>query len=347
MRNDESGDLAFLQSRLRRFRRRAVAALFLDAVPACLALSFALWIVWALLFALGRPPLMTFALGGFLAALLFAAMRRPSIAGTARWVDRKAGLEQRLETAAELMDRPGDDDIVAALILRDARRVTEGVRSDVVPLRIGTGRWARGAFAILTLVLIAALLPRRDGRTDAWRFSPVVSFSGPVPDDAVRMPDAQGAPAASGEAASDPDDEEDDQGAQSTTLPDLAEPTPRSWETAEPSRGPDAFEARENAGVLGRNEEEWTAIEAPLGRARAESGDPETRIAGAGSRADRGEGGSSGAGGETPESRDASLAGNIPPGKTTHYESPTPSGGVPPGLREYVREYFAKLRTAR
>jgi hypothetical protein len=348
MRNSQGGDAEFLHSRLRRFRRRAFVAGFLDAASSCLALSFALWIASAFFFA-SAARLPAFALGGLLAALVSAAMRLPSLAGVARNIDRRAGLEQRLETAAELMERPSEGDVVTALILKDARRVTETLRSDVMPLRLAAGRATWAAFAMLTIVLLAAAFFGRNEGSGSLRFSPSGSIGEQVPESAVSIPDSQGPGSSGAEAAVSREEDAEDEGesvtAESSSEP-ARSPSLSSAEPEESARRPYSLDALETP-ATSSGEEEWTAIEAPLGRAiEASDASSVAETGGTGAPAERGTKGFEAAGGGiSGESRAASFPEDVPPG--THYESPSSQGGVPPGLREYVRAYFSKLRKAR
>jgi hypothetical protein len=345
MRNSEGGDAEVLRSRLRRFRRRALASGFLDAAPSCLALSLAIWIAGAFFLAL-HPPLMVFALAGLLAALVSAAVRLPSRLETARAVDRKAGLEQRLETAAELMEHVAEDDLVAALVLRDARRVTETLPKDVLPLRMGAGRATFCAFAILTFVLVMAAFVGREKGPGSLRLSPLGPIQGPVPESFAPMPDSgEAGPGAVGAAGSNQEDAADE--VESESAESSKEPAPsESLSSAEPEELPgrtDSVHTPETPADSSGGEA-WTAIASPLER----DGDEDDAASPAGTggpdaTADRGAEG--GPGESVGESRAAPFPTDVPPGR--HYESPSPQGGIPPGLREYLREYFSKLRKAR
>jgi hypothetical protein len=103
-------------------------------------------------FPLGRlAPVLAAALAG--AVIAGARLGRPSLLAAARLADRRAGLQDRLGTAVDLLSRPGHPNGIAQLQIRDAVRTAAAVEPAVVaPIRASKEAWVAAA---LCLALVA------------------------------------------------------------------------------------------------------------------------------------------------------------------------------------------------
>ena len=122
-------------------------------------------------------------LGGFLAGY----SRRPSLLQTAQWIDERLKLQERLSTAWELRNQPGQGEW-QALVARDAMQVLRAIDPQaVLPFTFHrTARWALG------LALVAAGLGfvpayRSPARLQAEQDAKVITETGKALSDLTRQ----------------------------------------------------------------------------------------------------------------------------------------------------------------
>jgi hypothetical protein len=127
----------------------AVAAYKLLPLPAALPL-----------YALLLPPL------GAAAGFLAGFWRRPGLAETARWVEERRQLEQRVSTALELAGRPDRADRWTSLVVQDAARALRDLDARrLLPLHLPV--LARWTVLLLAALLVLGFVP--EYRTAGWK----------------------------------------------------------------------------------------------------------------------------------------------------------------------------------
>ena len=193
-----------LSRRLRRFQAR----LWLEQVlrwsvrGLCLGLALALGGALALVAQQGlveRGVLLTLALAGLGAGLLYGLVRPPNLGRVARAVDARLGLASRLCTAVELARKPNPGRFAPAQ-LADARRAALGARlSWSTPL---ASSWREGLLAALLVVAVLATL-RLEGAGPALltRLPAPAAEAPPAGDDRSVLAPAEQAAAAQGPQA--------------------------------------------------------------------------------------------------------------------------------------------------
>jgi hypothetical protein len=320
-----SSDFERLRSRVRRYRRQAFLARFANGVPFCFLLGLT-----AIVLTRGGRALEILAIAGA-AALGAALVGVRSLSEIARDVDRKAGLDQRLETAFELQEDP---DPVSRLVVRDAVRAIEGIQgADVFPIRIASDRWTLAAFAFLTIALLRAALPTG---TPGSGFRPVSAPAASLDSPASTLADTPGTSGSevSGEISEGKSPERE-----------IDPPTPKATSASREDAAP---AGERNEGTARAREEapsaEWISIERPLdspldpGSSTGVAGES---AAGAGGSIDGGAEGERGGGAAAPSVPSGSS--DLAPPSGGGAELPVARDRIPPGLRDYVRAYFARL----
>jgi hypothetical protein len=344
-------DAALLLSRLTRFRRRATLALWMhDTVPATagLVLVAEAMAVWQR--SLPDRPIETAA--ALLAAacaigLTSALVRRPTLRLTARAVDERAHLRDRVVTAFQC--RAGSD-AISRLVLRDAIAHLDSVSpAAAFPLRLPRAVPTIGALAVgvpLAVAAVISLLPPSPVRS---ALPSTLADAMPPPGARIErdaaMSDRSGRRSTATADARVTTETIPPSEVERATQPQAGRP-PSSTSAATPgSPQPDADTPAGGPGTRGGRgpgQSVGTAAPADAGIAAAAAGGPAEGRGGVGA----GRGGAapadSTAGTSTGDrSRDGGYA-----AAWAAAEAALPQERIPPRLREYVRRYFSAIRPA-
>jgi hypothetical protein len=324
-----SSDAKRLRSLLRHFRRRAFFARLANGLA-----FYSLIGLTVLVLTRGERALEILAVVGA-AGLGSAFLGTPTLWKTARDVDRRANLEQRLETAFELQEDP---EPVSKLVVKDALRAIEDLRAaDLFPIRISSDRWTLSAFALLTIALFRAALPTGSaGGGFRLVSAPASALDAP----AFRLEDSPDVPG--GEAGGGLSGEES---AGTAATP----PTPSASTARQEGADPGGEEIDETPATFDElPPAEWIAIEGLFDLPLAGGSSPSAgggMAAGGAASTEGGAEGENGASAATASIRSGSSELVAPP--VASDELPIPRERIPPGLRDYVRAYFARLSGAR
>ncbi len=371
-------DVVPLARALEPFRRRRRRVLAVRFVGTALALSVVAAEALALAFDTSATHSVWLVAGATAAAVVAglsaAAVRTPSLSETARLLDRRASLKNRAAAGLQFVQH---DDPMARLVVRDAVRRIEGLDPTVVFPREAPGgaQWLVAAVAISTLIL----------GVNAWRAG-MAPLAGGARSGGLLVPGAPnqaspGAPAArqTAVALAQPA-----QAPETAAVPGMPASPPRE-STPSAAGAPPGLTTPANAAAAPLSQPALTASPAtsgvppdrspfPVGaaadarRTAAAPGAPSARgaaPAGSGGRGAGAEGavesgashegggvkGGSVEAGAVPAPRPAGEAGRL---SAVEYraawaraQAALADERVPPPLRDYVRRYFAAIRSPR
>jgi len=357
-------DGAAITAKIRAIRRMQFGTLFVSSaaivVPSLAALAL------LSTFANSSPLLRTAALllgaTAPVAAALLALLRMPPWRDTAKLVDRTMGLDQRVETACDLLD---SDEEIDRLLLKDTCRRLMPVRpAEVSPIRMDrTARIAlpAGIIAFAGLGILRLLWEWQGPALRSQAGGPQIADGAPTAPGAARSPHRTNAPTAV--ATADP------------TRPVVTSAPGRAAAPQEPrlSRPTAQAATPAPARALSTKTDETAGpaeVKPPPDRGSGHSGGPERSSSGGVGKPQTGKStGRAGSAGVTPARADV---GGVPaggaPGQTTarravmpidaallarhpaRYpaypaaEEPFAKETIPPGLRKYVADYFTAIR---
>ncbi len=363
------------------FRRRRREVLGLRFLWTCLAVSIVLGEGLSLALHLGALPSAWLIAGAVAAAvvasLIASAVRAPSIAETARLVDRRAPLQNRAATALQYIE---DDDAMARLVLSDAtRRIAALDPALVFPREAPARPQLLVATVTLSTLVFGAVVFRADraprpeppgatgtasaGATHSGEVTPGAPTGAPpaaVPageNPATVIP--KGAEAQSTEPAATAQAARDEPTARTETRTAspgaVAGETPQGAVTGSPTR---PVPSSDVSTAAGRAATGAAGARSPAGDARLGAGTRGAAGEGAGApgSSDRGGGGVKGGaleGQGVPAAR-AGRSADQSPASAVEYQAAwaraqaaLAQGRVPPPLREYVRRYFTAIRSPR
>src|SRR5215212_3227320 len=125
-------ELSTIQSALERAARRRRLSRALRGLWFGLLIASAVWLATLIAFKVYPLPYITFAISGavgfvcVLAGAIAGGWRKPTVAETARWVDVKRNLKERLSTALEVSQTPIDGEW-KNLLVHDAAEHARGL----------------------------------------------------------------------------------------------------------------------------------------------------------------------------------------------------------------------------
>ncbi len=152
-----------IQSALERASQRRRLSRALRGLWFGLLIASAMWLATLIAFKVYPLPLITFAISGFagLACVLIGAIvggwRKPTLSETARWVDVKQNLKERLSTALEVSQAPMDAEW-KTLLVHDAAEHAHGLDARrLLPLHLP--KFARWSLILLAVAAGLGFVP--------------------------------------------------------------------------------------------------------------------------------------------------------------------------------------------
>jgi hypothetical protein len=156
-------ELGTIQSALERAARRQRLARALRGLWFGLLIASAIWLATLVAFKIYPLPLVSFAISGGagLACIIVGALvggwRKPTVGETARWVDVKQNLKERLSTALEVSQKPVDGEW-QSLVVNDAAEHARGLDpKQLLPFHLP--KFARWALVLLAVAASLGFVP--------------------------------------------------------------------------------------------------------------------------------------------------------------------------------------------